>query len=172
VLYRQVRVGKDGELFTLVKFRSMTADRRVAQISYAGTERRLSYEATDDPRHTSLGRVLRSWSLDEIPQLWNVLRGDMSLVGPRPEVPAVVAGYSERHHERHRVRPGLTGLWQVTARTVKPMHANIGLDVEYAERVSFWLDMRILLATLPAVVRAARTPEETVADPFVAQIPS
>jgi lipopolysaccharide/colanic/teichoic acid biosynthesis glycosyltransferase len=158
VLFTQTRVGRAGRPFTLYKFRSMRPDRRVQQLPYAGPDRRVSYEATNDPRHTRLGLFLRAWSLDELPQLWNVLRGDMSLVGPRPEVPEVVAGYADWQHERHRVRPGLTGLWQVTARTTKPMHAvaNTGIDVQYVQRVSLRLDCRILLRTLPAVLSVGR----------------
>jgi sugar transferase/cyclophilin type peptidyl-prolyl cis-trans isomerase/CLD len=104
-----------------------------------------------------LGSLLRRWSLDELPQLWNVVRGEMSVVGPRPEVPPVVATYPEHATERHLVRPGLTGLWKVTARDVKPMQANVGMDVDYVRRVLFWLDVRILLRTVPAIVGSART---------------
>jgi lipopolysaccharide/colanic/teichoic acid biosynthesis glycosyltransferase len=157
VIYRQTRVGREGKPFTLLKFRSMTPDRRVTALPYDGVERRVSYEATDDPRHTPLGWLLRRWSLDELPQLWNVVRGEMSLVGPRPEVSAVVATYPEVARERHLVRPGITGLWQVTARDVKPMQINVGMDVDYVRRVSFWLDACILLKTVPAIVRSART---------------
>jgi lipopolysaccharide/colanic/teichoic acid biosynthesis glycosyltransferase len=158
VIYRQTRVGRNGKPFTLHKFRTMTPDRRVATLPYGGVERRVSCEATDDPRHTGLGSVLRRWSLDELPQLWNVVRGEMSLVGPRPEVPPVVATYPELARERHLVRPGITGLWQVTARDIKPMEAGVAIDIDYVRRISFALDCRILLGTFPALVRSAREP--------------
>lgn len=174
VIYRQTRVGRDGELFTLLKFRTMTTDRRVAAVPFEGIERRVSYEATDDPRHTPLGSLLRRWSLDEFPQLWNVVRLEMSLIGPRPEVPPVVATYPELARERHLVRPGLTGLWQVTARTIKPMEAGVGIDIDYVRRISLALDCRILLGTLPAVVGAAREPvasAEPARAPLLAELP-
>jgi lipopolysaccharide/colanic/teichoic acid biosynthesis glycosyltransferase len=156
LIYRQARVGRGRKQFTMLKFRSMTPDRRVAALPYDGPERRVSYEATDDPRHTALGSLLRRWSLDELPQLWNVVRGEMSLVGPRPEVPPVVATYPELAEERHLVRPGITGLWQVTAREIKPMEACVGIDIDYVRRISFALDCRILFGTLRAVVGTAR----------------
>jgi lipopolysaccharide/colanic/teichoic acid biosynthesis glycosyltransferase len=158
VLYRQTRVGRGGAPFTLLKFRTMTADRRVAAVRYDGVERRVSFEAGDDPRHTPLGDLLRRWILDELPQIWNVLRGDMSLVGPRPEVPPAVATYPEHAAERHVVRPGLTGLWQVTARGTEPMEAGVAVDIEYVRRVSFALDCRILALTPAAVIGAGRNP--------------
>jgi lipopolysaccharide/colanic/teichoic acid biosynthesis glycosyltransferase len=161
VIYRQTRVGRNGRPFTLLKFRSMTPDRRVATLPFEGAEKRLSYEATDDPRHTPLGTLIRRWSLDELPQLWNVLRGDMSLVGPRPEVPPVVATYPDLAEERHLVRPGISGLWQVTARDVKPMEAGVGIDIDYVRRISFGLDVRILLGTLPAVLGSAREQDDS-----------
>jgi lipopolysaccharide/colanic/teichoic acid biosynthesis glycosyltransferase len=159
VLYRQTRVGLRGRHFTVLKFRSMTPDRRVALMPHQGVERRVSFEATDDARHTPLGSFLRRWSLDELPQLWNVARGDMSLVGPRPEVPPAVATYPDQAVERHLVRPGLTGLWQVTARGVMPMEKAVAIDIEYVRRVSFRLDVEIMLKTLPVVVRSARAPQ-------------
>jgi lipopolysaccharide/colanic/teichoic acid biosynthesis glycosyltransferase len=159
VLYRQTRVGLDGKPFTVLKFRSMTADRRIALKPFQGIERRVSFEATDDARHTPLGSFLRRWSLDELPQLWNVARGDMSLVGPRPEVPPAVATYPDHAVERHLVRPGLTGLWQVTARGVMPMEKAVAIDIEYVRRISFRLDAGIVLKTLPVVVRSARAPQ-------------
>jgi len=153
VFYRQIRVGRTGRAFTLYKFRSMLADRRVRDLPYDGVDRRVDYEADRDPRHTPLGRLLRASGLDELPQLWNVLLGDMSLVGPRPEVPVVVARYAEWEHARHLVRPGITGLWQVSARAAKPMSAHVAIDVDYVRTVSLGLDLRILARTLPALLR-------------------
>jgi lipopolysaccharide/colanic/teichoic acid biosynthesis glycosyltransferase len=158
MLYRQVRVGRAGVHFTLLKFRTMTPDRRVASVAFSGADRRVSFEATNDRRHTPLGAVLRRWSLDELPQLWNVARGDMSLIGPRPEVPPAVATYPEHADERHLVRPGLTGLWQVTARGTMPMEQGVGIDIEYVRNLSPWLDILILLKTPGAVIRTARRP--------------
>jgi lipopolysaccharide/colanic/teichoic acid biosynthesis glycosyltransferase len=156
VIYRQTRVGRDGKPFTMLKFRTMTPDRRVAAVPFEGVDRRVSFEATDDPRHTRLGDLLRRCSLDELPQLWNIVRGEMSLVGPRPEVPPAVATYPEHAEERHLVRPGLTGLWQVTARGTQPMEQGVGVDIEYVRRISFRLDCWILYRTLPVVVGSAR----------------
>jgi lipopolysaccharide/colanic/teichoic acid biosynthesis glycosyltransferase len=164
VIYRQRRLGRLCKPFTVFKFRSMTPDRRVASVPFKGAERRVSYEATDDPRHTWLGSLLRCSSLDELPQLWNVLRGEMSMVGPRPEVPPVVATYPEHAWERHLVRPGITGLWQVTARESKPMEAFVAIDIDYVRRVSFGLDCRILLGTLGAVLASARHPSRTAVE--------
>jgi len=100
----------------IYKFRTMRPDRRQAVLPYSGPDRRVCHETDNDPRHTPLGRFLRKYSLDELPQLWNVLVGDMSLVGPRPELVEVVERYESWQRERHRVKPGLTGLWQVTCR--------------------------------------------------------
>jgi lipopolysaccharide/colanic/teichoic acid biosynthesis glycosyltransferase len=160
VIYRQVRVGRDGAHFTMLKFRTMTPDRRVRSVPYEGIERRISFEATDDPRHTPVGDMLRRLSLDELPQLWNVVRGDMSLIGPRPEVPPAVATYPEHARERHLLRPGITGLWQVTARGTQPMEQGVEIDIDYVRRVSFGLDCWILARTLPAVLHAARRPSD------------
>ncbi len=165
VIYRQTRIGIHGEEFTMFKFRTMTHDRRTLAEPPPHQERRVSFEAMDDPRHTPLGRWLRAWSLDELPQLWNIIRGDMSFVGPRPEVREVVAAYETWQHQRHLVRPGITGLWQVSARDVKPMHANVGIDVDYVQRVSFRLDCRILMLTPPAVLREARRPTPIASPP-------
>jgi lipopolysaccharide/colanic/teichoic acid biosynthesis glycosyltransferase len=158
VLYRQTRVGRGGEPFVMLKFRTMTPDRRISMVPFEGAERRVSFEATDDPRHTRLGDLLRRCSLDEVPQLWNIVRGEMSLVGPRPEVPPAVETYPEHAEERHLVRPGLTGLWQVTARGTQPMEQGVGVDIEYVRRVSFRLDCWILYRTLPVVLGSARRP--------------
>ncbi len=157
VLYRQTRVGLHGRPFVLYKFRTMLPDRRLHDDPLADPDRRLDFEAAGDPRHTRLGRFLRIWSCDELPQLWNVLRGSMSLVGPRPEVPAVVAKYDAWQHERHLVRPGLTGLWQVTARHSKPMSAHVRMDVDYVQRLSVRLDAAILLRTVRVLLHGDRT---------------
>ena len=153
VLYRQPRVGRNGTTFTIYKFRTMLADRRSGLPStYDGPERRQSHKTRNDPRVTPIGRFLRKWSLDELPQFWNVLRGDMSLVGPRPEMTSIVARYEPWQHERHVVRPGLTGLWQVSSRANGKMHEHVDIDIEYVSEVSLRNDLRILLRTVPAVL--------------------
>ncbi len=147
VIFRQRRVGRYGREFTVYKFRSMGEDRRVAEVSLVEEDRRITHKSDADPRHTPFGRWLRRWSLDEIPQFWNVAKGDMSLVGPRPELPSVTERYEPWQHGRHSVRPGLTGLWQISERGVVPMHEATELDIAYADSVTFRNDMRIILAT-------------------------
>jgi lipopolysaccharide/colanic/teichoic acid biosynthesis glycosyltransferase len=152
IFYRQTRVGRDGLPFDVLKFRTLHPDRRHHQLPLPGADRRVNHKSADDPRHTAFGRMLRRWSLDELPQLYNVLRGDMSLVGPRPELLHLVATYEDWEHDRHLVRPGLTGLWQVTARgNGTPMREHSRLDVEYARSVSLKTDARILLRTFRAI---------------------
>jgi len=136
VLFRQVRPGRRGELFTILKFRTMR-----------------SGEGTDAERLTSLGRWLRATSLDELPELWNVLRGDMSLVGPRPLLVEYLPLYSQRQARRHEVRPGLTGLAQVAGRNLVDWDERFELDVEYVETRSLALDLRIIGRTVAAVLR-------------------
>ncbi len=152
VLFRQQRIGRDGRPFTVLKFRTMLPDRRRAvgscEPGWEGTCRRRSHKSAHDPRHTPLGRALRCYGLDELPQLVNVLRGEMSLVGPRPELPSVVARYEPWQHRRHRVRPGLTGLWQVTSRGKVPMHEATQLDLDYVDRLSLRTDLAILVRTV------------------------
>ena len=154
VLFRQARVGRDGEIFTVMKFRTMRHDRRSNQrVAWAGVERRLNHKTPHDPRHTAVGRVLRMLSLDELPQLWNVVRGDMSIVGPRPELVHVVDSYQHWQHQRHQVRPGLTGLWQISSRGSTPMHEATHLDLHYIAQLSLTADLKILLKTPAAVLR-------------------
>lgn len=156
VIFTQQRVGRGGELFTLWKFRTMLPDRRTSTAPYDGPERRLRHKTEHDPRVTPVGRFLRTWSLDEIPQLVNVLAGDMSLVGPRPELPQIVDGYAPWQHQRHVVRPGLTGLWQISERGDRPLHECTERDLEYLDTVSFATDLRILVRTPLAAMGAMR----------------
>lgn len=153
VIYRQRRVGRHGRSFTIYKFRTMRPDRRKAQVPFAGVDRRTCHKRDDDPRHTPLGRRLRRWRLDELPQLWNVIKGDMSLVGPRPELPHVVARYERWQHERHLVRPGLTGMWQVSDEANGLAHEGVHLDIAYLRRLSFLTDCAVLLRTVPVALR-------------------
>jgi len=152
VIFRQQRIGRHGVSFDVLKFRTMLPDRRRADVPISFPDRRCTHKSGVDPRHTPVGRFLRRWSLDELPQLVNVARGQMSLIGPRPELASVVARYQPWQHERHDVKPGLTGLWQVTARGDGPMELRTDLDIEYARRICFALDARILAATAAAFV--------------------
>ena len=152
VLLRQQRVGRHGRAFEVYKFRTMLPDRRQAAAGYSGSDRRRTHTHPLDPRHTPVGRLLRRYSLDELPQLLNVVRGQMSLVGPRPELVGVVASYQPWQHARHAVRPGLTGLWQVTERGNGLMHEHTEIDLRYAERVTFLGDLSILLRTVPTLL--------------------
>jgi lipopolysaccharide/colanic/teichoic acid biosynthesis glycosyltransferase len=168
-LYRQVRVGRGGRAFVMYKFRTMRTG-STDEVHRAYVRRLLTddqppvggsrglYKLEADPRVTRVGRLLRRTSIDELPQLWNVLTGDMSLVGPRPALPYEAELFSATHRERFLVPPGLTGLWQVSGRSKLPMRAGLDLDVEYVRRQSFRLDLVILLKTLPAVLAAVGSP--------------
>lgn len=157
VFFKQQRVGVGGRLFWIYKFRTMVPDaeaykRRLEHLNQYGDEK--FFKIKDDPRITRVGRFLRKTSLDELPQLWNVLKGEMSLVGPRPPVPEEVASYSEHHLQRLSVTPGITGLWQINGRSdVMDFEDVVRLDLEYINRWSIWSDLTILARTLPAVVR-------------------
>jgi lipopolysaccharide/colanic/teichoic acid biosynthesis glycosyltransferase len=162
-IYRQRRVGLRGREFEVNKFRSMRSDadpRRhrdyVKQLIEGGdgvepAEEGL-YKLVVDDRITRVGRFLRRWSLDELPQLWNVVRGEMSLVGPRPVIPYEVERYPDWYHVRFAVKPGLTGLWQVSGRNEKTYEEMVRLDIDYARRRTIWLDLKILARTALVVV--------------------
>jgi lipopolysaccharide/colanic/teichoic acid biosynthesis glycosyltransferase len=145
VFYRQLRVGKDGRDFELLKLRTMVVDAERQGAGYAVDR--------DDPRITRAGRVLRRLSIDELPQLWNVLRGEMSLVGPRPTLRYQVDRYDERQRHRLDVRPGLTGWAQVNGRAALPWDERIELDLWYIEHRSIWVDLKILARTPFALFR-------------------
>jgi lipopolysaccharide/colanic/teichoic acid biosynthesis glycosyltransferase len=163
VLFRQRRLGRHMRPFTVLKFRTMRADadsslHRDYVRSLIGTEPPANapdnlYKLVVDPRVTSVGRFLRSWSIDEVPQLWNVLRGEMSLVGPRPVIEYEVEQYPDWYLRRFAVKPGLTGLWQVSGRNEKTYEEMVRFDIEYAERRSLWMDLRILARTALVVMR-------------------
>lgn len=154
VFYRQVRVGKDGRHFQMLKFRSMRqdADCRITELLQKNEVTGPMFKIRCDPRVTRVGRILRRYSLDELPQLLNVVFGDMSLVGPRPPLLAEVQKYEEWQLGRLRAVPGITGLWQVSGRTEVPFHDMVRLDLHYIRNWSFALDMEILLRTIPAVL--------------------
>jgi lipopolysaccharide/colanic/teichoic acid biosynthesis glycosyltransferase len=151
IIYRQRRIGRYGDSFTMFKFRTMIPDRRQTRRSYAGPERRKTHKTADDPRVTRTGKFMRRMSLDELPQLFNVLRGEMSLIGPRPELPEIVGMYEPWQHQRHLVLPGITGWWQTHGRSGLMMHEHTELDIYYVENISFAMDVRILLGTVRAL---------------------
>lgn len=153
VIFSTDRVGQGGRVFRLYKFRSMVegAQAKLNDLAHLNQGGRLMVKIPNDPRVTRVGRVLRKYSLDEIPQLWNVIRGDMSLVGPRPQAPNEVALYDERERRRLSVPAGITGWWQVTARNDPRFEVWVAKDLEYIDRWSFGLDIRILLKTIVVV---------------------
>ncbi len=155
VLFRQTRIGRHGRSFTIYKFRTMVpgAEERHTEVAEANGNGN-AFRLRRDPRVTDLGWFLRRTSIDELPQLLNVLRGDMSLVGPRPALPREVKGYDLWHRRRLSMRPGMTGLWQVQARLEHPFDEVAELDLKYIDQWSLWSDLRILLRTIPAVLLA------------------
>ena len=152
--YQQARVGRDGRCFTLYKFRTMVvgADQQKAQLAAFNQADGALFKIRQDPRVTRIGAWLRHWSLDELPQLFNVLRGDMSLVGPRPALPEEAARYACHVRRRLVVKPGITGLWQVSGRSDLPWDEAVRLDIRYVENWSFALDLQILWKTGSAVI--------------------
>ncbi len=152
VFFRQRRVGRDNREFDVYKFRTMGQDRR-REAAPVPQDRRQTHKSDRDPCHTRVGRFLRKWSLDELPQFWNVVCGDMSLVGPRPELIEIVSRYEPWQHQRHFVKPGLTGLWQVKGRGTGMMHLHTDVDLEYIEQMGPVTDLKILLLTIPATLR-------------------
>jgi exopolysaccharide biosynthesis polyprenyl glycosylphosphotransferase len=154
VLFRQTRVGRGGEQFQMLKFRTMVADAeaRKAELHALNEGNGILFKLRDDPRITKVGRYLRRFSIDELPQLVNVLRGDMSLVGPRPPLPAEVAQYAIDDARRMLVKPGLTGLWQVSGRSDLTWEESMRLDLRYADNWSIALDLLILWKTARAVL--------------------
>lgn len=154
VFYGQERVGKDGVRFKMLKFRSMRqdADKLLEQLRAQNEASGPLFKMRNDPRVTKIGRVLRRTSLDELPQLFNVLLGQMSLVGPRPPVPSEVAQYEDWQLGRLRAVPGMTGLWQVSGRSDVPFHDMVRLDLHYIRNWSLWWDLEIILRTIPAVI--------------------
>ena len=154
IFFCQERVGRNGKTFRMIKFRSMMHDRRSDNADFDGSDRRQTHKSLNDPRHTPVGRFIRKWSLDELPQLFNVAKGDMSLVGPRPELVRVAQAHNLVEHPRHLVRPGITGLWQVSRERSSLLHENVHIDTQYVTRVTFIGDVKILLRTVGAVLHA------------------
>ncbi len=149
VIFRQKRIGQHGKRFTMYKFRTMYVDTEGMAMQNDGTQ---MLKRPDDPRVTRVGRFLRRTSLDELPQFVNVLRGDMSVVGPRPEVPWLVDRYEWWQRKRFEVPQGITGWWQITGRADKPMHLNTEDDLYYVRNYSIWLDLQIIFRTIISVI--------------------
>lgn len=155
VFFRQVRVGRDGREFRMLKFRSMRVDaeQRLKELLARNQHTTgVTFKIKNDPRITRVGRVLRKYSLDELPQFWNVLVGEMSLVGPRPPVPREVALYSPADRRRLAIQPGITCIWQISGRAEIDFPGQVKLDVRYIESRSLREDLRILCKTIPAVL--------------------
>jgi exopolysaccharide biosynthesis polyprenyl glycosylphosphotransferase len=155
IIFRQERVGIHGRTFTINKLRTMTrdAEARYAEVAALSDTSGPAFKLVDDPRITPMGRWLRRYSLDELPQLWNVIKGDMSIVGPRPAPPREVEGYDLWHRRRLSMKPGMTGLWQVTSRLDEDFDQRAELDMAYIDRWSIWLDVAIMFRTIPAMLR-------------------
>jgi exopolysaccharide biosynthesis polyprenyl glycosylphosphotransferase len=153
-IFKQPRVGEGGCIFTMYKFRTMVigAETMQDQVTTMDENGNMIYKVEDDPRVTRLGRWLRSTSLDELPQLFNILRGEMSLVGPRPEMPWLVDSYEDWQRKRFEVPQGLTGWWQISGRADKPMHLHTEDDLYYIRNYSVWMDLKIIWLTITAVI--------------------
>ncbi|OGC15351.1 hypothetical protein A2246_04680 [candidate division WOR-1 bacterium RIFOXYA2_FULL_37_7] len=156
VLFAQARVGKDGNLFPMLKFRSMAqnAEDVFDNIKEKSEVEGYIFKIKNDPRMTRMGKWIRRLSIDELPQILNVFMGQMSLVGPRPPLPREVEKYSPWHRKRLRIAPGITGLWQVSGRSLLPFEDMVRLDIYYIENWSLWLDFKILCRTIPVVITA------------------
>lgn len=164
VIFKQKRVGQYGRLFVCLKIRTMyhnadeTFHRKAIEKLWFGEKLsqkpNSQYKLTNDPRITRIGRLLRQTSVDELPQLLNVLRGEMSIVGPRPAIPYELKYYKDLHHERHMVKPGITGLWQVRGRGGISVNEMLDIDVEYARTWSLWLDLKLIALSIPIVLKA------------------
>ena len=154
VIFRQTRIGLHGRAFTIFKFRTMVrgAERQLETVRHLNERTHVTFKARNDPRVTRLGRWLRKTSIDELPQLWNVLTGSMSLVGPRPPLPNEVKAYDVWHRRRLSMKPGITGLWQVEARHEPDFDRWVEHDLVYIDGWTIWLDLKILAKTLPALM--------------------
>jgi lipopolysaccharide/colanic/teichoic acid biosynthesis glycosyltransferase len=154
VLFSQERVGRGGRSFQMLKFRSMVADAAERQLEFTGPNdgNGVLFKLKNDPRVTRIGRTLRKYSLDELPQLWNVLMGDMSLVGPRPPLPVEVSSYEDHVRRRLFIKPGLTGMWQINGRSDLSWEESVRLDLYYVENWSVIGDLRIIWRTFRVLV--------------------
>ncbi|KRL07492.1 sugar transferase [Liquorilactobacillus hordei] len=154
IIYKQQRVGKNGKLFSIYKFRSMCmgADKKLEELKQLNEVDGAMFKLHNDPRVTKIGKLLRRTSLDELPQLYNVLKGDMSLVGPRPPLPDEVKEYTEYDKQRLLVIPGCTGLWQVSARNEVGFHEMVELDLQYIKKSGLLYDLAIILKTIKIMI--------------------
>jgi exopolysaccharide biosynthesis polyprenyl glycosylphosphotransferase len=155
VFFQQTRVGQFGREFKMFKFRSMCldAEQKLKDIIEKNHHKEgITFKLKDDPRITRVGKWLRKFSFDELPQLYNVLKGEMSLVGPRPPLPREVSKYSLAHRRRLAVKPGITCIWQISGRAEIDFSGQVQLDVDYIESQGFWVDVKILARTVPAVL--------------------
>jgi len=154
ILFRQKRVGENGRLFDMLKFRTMirNAEQLQGQVEKRDEDGNIIHKSKDDPRITRIGHFLRRYSLDELPQFFNVIKGDMSLVGPRPEMPYLVEKYQPWQRKRFAIPPGITGWWQVNGRSDKPMHLHTEDDLYYIQNYSIWLDVQIIFRTVWVVL--------------------
>jgi lipopolysaccharide/colanic/teichoic acid biosynthesis glycosyltransferase len=155
VIFRQVRVGERGVPFELYKLRTMKTDAELEleKIRARNEMHGPVFKIRDDPRIIPIGKFLRRYHVDELPQFWNVLKGDMSLVGPRPPTPAEAARYADRHLLRLRVKPGLTGSWQLYGNSVNDFEDIVKLDCRYIDQWSLWVDVKVLLKTIPKILK-------------------
>ena len=157
IFFGQTRVGKRGQLFLMWKFRSMYIDaeqRKATLMKQNEMQGGVLFKMKKDPRVTRVGRFIRKFSIDELPQLWNVLKGDMSLVGPRPPLPSEVAEYTPYQYQRLEITPGITCIWQISGRSDIPFPQQVEMDIKYINNQTFIYDMIILLKTIPAVLKA------------------
>ena len=156
IFFSQNRVGKEGQKFRFWKFRSMDVDaekHKTALMKLNQMSGGVIFKMENDPRITRVGRFIRKLSIDELPQLWNVLKGDMSLVGPRPPLPDEVEKYTPYQYRRLKVTPGITCIWQVSGRSNIPFVQQVEMDLQYVANQSFWYDIMLLLRTIPAVLK-------------------
>lgn len=155
VFYTQDRVGKDGKTFRMIKFRSMVsnADNLLEKLKDQNDINGAMFKMKHDPRITRTGRFIRKYSLDELPQLLNVIKGDMSIVGPRPPLPSEVAQYTDYDKQRLMVTPGATGMWQVGGRNDVDFDTMVNLDLTYIQNRSFWLDLKIMFKTIGIMIK-------------------
>lgn len=155
VFYNQERIGKDGKPFKIYKFRSMVtnADELLEKLREKNEINGAMFKMKNDPRITKVGRVIRKYSLDELPQLLNVIKGDMSIVGPRPPLPSEVAQYTDYDKQRLMVTPGATGLWQVGGRNNVDFNTMVELDLKYIQNRSIWLDLKIMFKTVLIMIK-------------------
>jgi lipopolysaccharide/colanic/teichoic acid biosynthesis glycosyltransferase len=159
IIFKQDRIGLNGKPFQIYKFRTMVEDAEILKDDLLDTNEQdgCAFKIVNDPRVTRLGKILRQFSLDELPQFFNVLRGEMAIVGPRPLPLRDWSPEKDWYNLRHNVKPGLTCLWQVNGRSLVDFDTWMLMDMEYLEKRSFWLDMRIILKTIPAILSRSGT---------------